>query len=168
MQFLAKEFGFNPAERRVGCAGHITNLVAKAVMLGGTSNDSLEAFEVDLKEDAQEERAELLQWRKAGPVGKLHNIVTFINRSPQRIQAFIALEHEGGHEQAYQLIRDNDTRWNSLFAMIRRALELREVVDTYIIKQIGQWHEHESRQKNQPRNKPLNSSSRLRPTVIDD
>jgi len=62
----------------------------------------------------------------------------WICRSPQRIEKFEALQRkaidEGSQfsEQIYRLVHDNDTRWNSLFAMIERALKLRESIDEYI------------------------------------
>jgi hypothetical protein len=31
---IAKEFGFNPVERRLRCAGHIINLIARALLFG--------------------------------------------------------------------------------------------------------------------------------------
>jgi hypothetical protein len=58
-------------------------------------------------------------WRQQGPLGKLHNIVVYIQRSTQRIQAFKELS--GGR----RLVRDNSTRWNSWFMMIRTAIEPR-------------------------------------------
>jgi hypothetical protein len=37
---------------------------------------------------AKEELKELELWRKKGPIGKLHNILTFIRHSDQRNQLF--------------------------------------------------------------------------------
>jgi len=42
-------------------------------------------------------------------------------------------------------VHDNDTRWNSLFAMIERALKLRESIDEYIFKEAAKWTEYEMR-----------------------
>ena len=66
-------------------------------------------------------------WRQKGPLGKLHNIVVFIQRSPQRKELFLQLSH-GRH-----LVRDQQTRWNSWFAMIDRALQpdLKIAIDLY-------------------------------------
>jgi hypothetical protein len=57
--------------------------------------------------------------RQQSPLGKLHNIVVYIQRSTQRIQAFKELS--GGR----RLVRDNSTRWNSWFMMVRTAIEQR-------------------------------------------
>ena len=65
------------------------------------------------KDDASEyikpSDADILKWRKTGPLGKLHNIVVFIRCSPQRIQRFKEISEKKG------LLRDNDTRWNSKY-----------------------------------------------------
>ncbi|KAF4546875.1 Hypothetical protein D9617_121g039650 [Elsinoe fawcettii] len=63
-------------------------------MLGGSGYNSLDAFETELEELAKEEHSQLVHWRRHGPVGKLHNIVTWISRSPQRMEAFSALQKE--------------------------------------------------------------------------
>jgi hypothetical protein len=57
-----------------------------------------------------DEEAELLWWRKHGPLGKLHNIIIWIGQSPQ---------HRGKYEQklkqlepectAISLVRGNET-----------------------------------------------------------
>jgi len=66
-------------------------------------------------------------WRQKGPLGKLHNIVVYIQRSPQRIAAFLKLS------SGKRLVRDNKTRWNSWYAMIDCAIQerLRLAVDLY-------------------------------------
>ncbi|KAF5512335.1 hypothetical protein CGCA056_v011823 [Colletotrichum aenigma] len=77
--------------RRIRCFGHILNLVSKAFSFGKDS----ESFE--RQSDAyvllQQDEADLKHWRKAGPIGKLHNIVNFIRASPQRTQRFKILSH---------------------------------------------------------------------------
>ena len=37
-------------------------------------------------------------------------------------------------QQALQLVADNDTRWNSVFLMIQRALQLKKSVDLYCLQ----------------------------------
>jgi hypothetical protein len=62
-------------------------------------------------------------WQLCGPIGKLHYIVVFILRTPQRREAF----KSGGQEaEASDLVpkRDDSTRWNSIVLMIRRACKL--------------------------------------------
>jgi hypothetical protein len=54
---------------------------------------------------------------KKGPLGKLHNLVVYIQRTPQRRSKFSALSHGLG------LVRDNSRRWNSWKSEIDRALK---------------------------------------------
>jgi hypothetical protein len=45
-------------------------------------------------------------------------------------------------EQIYRLIHDNDTRWNSLFAIIDQAVKLRGAIDDYIFREATKWIEY--------------------------
>ena len=65
------------------------------------------------------------QWRRKGPLGKLHNIVVYPQRSPQRLANFRELS--GGRN----LVRDNSTRWNSWYAMIRTATKLKTAINLF-------------------------------------
>ena len=81
IEALAEEFGFNAKHRRLRCAGHIINLVAKALLFG----NNVEAFEADI--DASKELInEFKLWKKHGPIGKVHNTVLYIGWSDQRSQ----------------------------------------------------------------------------------
>jgi hypothetical protein len=75
---------------------------------------------------------EMETWRRKGPLGKLHNIVVYIQRSPQRRSAFQKLS------QGRRLLRDNKTRWNSWFLMITSALheDVKPAIDLYCF-QVG-------------------------------
>ena len=87
---------------------------------------------------------ELKLWRKRGPLGKLHNIVIFICRTPQRRERFANIRSfdasEKGDFDHLQLVVDNATRWNSLYAMIERAIKLRDRIDRFCIDNIDQMH----------------------------
>jgi hypothetical protein len=76
---IAETFGFDKGERRLRCAGHIINLVARHILFG-FDPDLFEAEEL-LPKDI---RAHLKVWRKQGPVGKLHNLLIWMYGSPQR------------------------------------------------------------------------------------
>jgi hypothetical protein len=72
--------------RRLRCFGHIINLAAKAFLFGKDP----EAFEAEVDSYVQfrQDERELEAWRKLGPIGKLHNVVTYIRKTPQRREAF--------------------------------------------------------------------------------
>ncbi|KAJ0362689.1 hypothetical protein COL26b_013256 [Colletotrichum chrysophilum] len=88
------------------------------------------------------EEEDLKLWRKTGPVGKLRNIVKFIRASPQRSERFrkAAQEVDAGSDfelfsqgsQESYLLLNNETRWNSTYLMIHRALQKRAEIETYI------------------------------------
>jgi len=87
LNYLAQEHGFERDSRWVRCSGHIFNLVGQAALFGSDS----EAFAQEV-EDVTLEEFELRQWRRKGPIGKLHNLVYWINGSPQRCERFESLQ----------------------------------------------------------------------------
>jgi hypothetical protein len=130
--------------RRIRCYGHILNLVGRAFLYGEDS----EAFEQEsqLLEAADLYDDELRLWRRKGPIGKLHNIVKWVRSSPQRSDYFKASIKEVSddssegfllHEQSsfeLQLVTNNDTRWNSTYLMIERALMKHHDIRAFLSK----------------------------------
>jgi len=116
--------------RRMRCYGHVLNLVARAFLYG----EDFETFEAESQVYGLLSRQEedLRHWRKKGPIGKLHNVVKFIRSSPQRSELFKKVAHENDEAQGFRLaaestaelevVMNNDTRWNSTYLMISRAL----------------------------------------------
>lgn len=45
-QFLCEEFNFSPSERHARCAGHVLNLLAKAIVFGS----DIDAFKSELQD----------------------------------------------------------------------------------------------------------------------
>lgn len=108
LQFLGEEFNFIASERHVRCAGHVLNLVAKAILFGS----DVDAFESELQ-DLNIEEQKLGRWRKKGPTGRLHNIVRYITASPKRIEAFEDIQPRNSADECYdtvlKLVKDNLT-----------------------------------------------------------
>src|SRR5205823_305461 len=96
----------------------------------------VEAFERETLYAAQieDDLKQLRAWRKKGPVGKIHNIVIHIRRTPQRIAAFRSIQQVPGN--SVLVVADNDTRWNSVYNMLQMAIKLRTFVEIYIQHQI--------------------------------
>ena len=116
--------------RRLRCTGHVINLVVKAFLFG-TDADS---FEVDVTSahELSNEQRELALWRKKGPVGKLHNMVHHIRRTPQRRERFFRFQLHGDSEiEQLMVVADNATRWNSTYSMIERAMRLKDPIDLF-------------------------------------
>lgn len=127
--------------RRMRCYGHILNLVGRA-FLHGVDKEAFEQESDDLI-NAGRLKEDLALWRTRGPIGKLRNIVKYIRSSPQRCESFLAIsnEVEDGPDaftlfeespQELQLVLSNDTRWNSTYMMIKRALDKRSQVTTFM------------------------------------
>jgi hypothetical protein len=128
--------------RRLRCLGHVINLSAKA-FLYGTEFDAFEKNAEAFKEQSSLLK-ELQLWRKRGPVGKLHNVVTFICRSPQRREKFANIKSQSEdfatEFDGLKLVVDNATRWNSLYLMIERAIKLRDRIDRFCIDHAESMH----------------------------
>jgi hypothetical protein len=121
--------GFNPEEKRLRYMGHILNLIAEAYLFGQDAT----TFSKEMKEAGPPERRKL--WRQRGELGKLHNLVAHVMASGKRTELFMSLQSKlniGIAEgKTWRLVLDGGIRWNASYSMIRRALELREALDTY-------------------------------------
>ena len=87
MDVIAREFGFDKTERRLRCAGHVINLIARSLLYGFDKN-LFEEEELELIGKAEDN---LAIWRRCGPVGKAHLLVKWTYASTQRIHRW----HEG-------------------------------------------------------------------------
>ncbi|KJZ69618.1 hypothetical protein HIM_10981 [Hirsutella minnesotensis 3608] len=130
--------------RRMRCYGHILNLVARAFLFG----QDADTFEVESEVYALRGLTEkdLRHWRTRGPIGKLHNIVKFTRSSPQRSEQFRTVANENEHDDyclheastAELEIMDNDTRWNSTYLMIERALRKQNDIRAFLFSLEGE------------------------------
>jgi hypothetical protein len=125
--------------RRIRCYGHILNLVARAFLYGDDDSNFERQSAINLLLGADE--ADISHWRQRGPIGKLHNIVRFIRSSPQRTAHFkrisITLQSDDNlltdePMDDLEVIQNNQTRWNSTYLMIQRALVKQHHINAYI------------------------------------
>ncbi|KAG9765707.1 hypothetical protein KCU73_g314, partial [Aureobasidium melanogenum] len=134
-------------EQRLRCLGHVLNLACQA-MLHGTNADDFEHIDIEnidleaidrtaskfinqLSSLSDEELLDM--WRRKGFYGKAHNFVVYVNRSPQRIQAFKAKQRELDESTTflYSLLADGGVRWNSAYAMFERHIKLKDAVTAF-------------------------------------
>ena len=108
-----------------------------------------EAFEGEVNTECEVEEASraLKAWRKRGTLGKLHNISTWILRTPPRRDKFIhkvkQLRSSSGSTSGPLLpMVGNVTRWSSDVDSIERAFILKEAIDDFVSSAI-----REERQK---------------------
>ncbi|KAF4332993.1 ribonuclease H [Fusarium beomiforme] len=125
--------------RRMRCYGHTLNLVARAFLFGKDA----ESFELESDINGMRGLVEqdLGHWRTKGPIGKLRNIVKFIRSSPQRSEQFKRVAREQDHEEyrlcvestaELEVVMNNETRWNSTYMMIERALRKQTDIRAFI------------------------------------
>lgn len=165
---LACELGFNKQHRRLRCCGHIINLVARSILFGTDAD----VFEEDCQAN-KELQDEMKLWRAKGPIGKLHNIVHWVQRSGQRIKKLHKLQSIEntalGLEDTttYDVITDNATRWNSSEAMMERGYQLRNPLDSLVQAEVTEWGQYvAARTANGTR--PMPKRSRKKPAIVDD
>ena len=117
---------YDAKHHRLRCHGHIINLSVNS-FLYVTDDENIED-NYDTPSNLKESLFEIEQWRKFGPIGKLHNIIVDIQSSPQRMQEFMILSKN------QRPARDNKTRWNSMAKMLKKALAspVHEAIKSYI------------------------------------
>ncbi|KAG7416674.1 hypothetical protein Forpi1262_v015182 [Fusarium oxysporum f. sp. raphani] len=110
--------------RRIRCFGHVLHLVATA-MLFVHDTQALEDLDLD----------DFDEWTKRGPVGKLHNLVVWINRSNKATVILRRLQDDDpdkNYPGTLDVVLDNCTRWLSQYYMIERAIKLRRYLEELV------------------------------------
>lgn len=85
IEFIAEDLEadgieYDAREHRLRCNGHIINLAVQAFLFGKHPDVQRHA-ENDGSTRSSSAQRELDTWRRLGPLGKLHNIVTYIMAS---------------------------------------------------------------------------------------
>ncbi|KID93531.1 transposase-like protein, partial [Metarhizium majus ARSEF 297] len=128
LETLARWFPMDVRRRRLRCIGHVISIIVRAAIFGS----NISTFEAELRGATDEFRFEV--WAKKGAIGKLHNLATYIRRTDQRRQALRQLQTKPSADDTIftlEIIVDGKTRWNSIYMMIKRALELRSAIELY-------------------------------------
>ena len=105
-------------EARLRCIAHIAGLVIKALLFGIKESK----INRDLEHSGADEAFEV--WKQLGPVGKLHNICTWMNRNDERRQVFRDCQSgKNGVDDlpVLNLIQDGGIRWHSTHDMMERG-----------------------------------------------
>lgn len=135
MAALSRQIPSINSQQRLRCAGHIINLVVKAILYG----DGITEFNKSIIGCSDSEAFKL--WRRFGAIGKVHNTVKYIMRSDQRRQHFITLQGKDGEETEEEdtlfqctrhlLVKDGGVRWNSTYYMLYRAIQLQTPIQRF-------------------------------------
>lgn len=129
---------FDPIKHRLRCFGHVINLVVKSFLWG----TNVEAFQQELGESEESESDQdlerMIEWRKRGPMGKLHNICVWICRTPQRRDAFEKKAKGAMHNltNATVPIVGCITRWGGDYDALKRAFLLRDPIEEFVASAI--------------------------------
>ena len=167
IDLLSSKLGFNMKERRLRCMGHVINLIVRAILFG----KDVSALQCEL-EQPKNALGELQIWRRLGPIGKLHNIVKYILASPQRRRRFEEVQKLDdikilveafidGRSMAktWLPVRDNETRWNSTYNMIVRAIELRQAIERFLDDELIAWEGRELVRAHRRKRGAINANS---------
>ena len=121
---LFNDFGIEycATDNRIRCMGHIINLSAQSFLFINQA-DALDESKSDSESPIT--LSDMEKYRKLGPLGKLHNFVVYIGRTPQRKQQWKLIS------RGKLISRDNGTRWNSWEKMLREAIPLQKCIDRY-------------------------------------
>ena len=108
---------FDSYENHIGCVNHILNLAVK---------NGLKAVGLRDEDDGIN-----IQFEAASIIDKIRQLAKYVRSSPQRRQQFLSIvDTEEGHRLI--LIKDVTTRWNSVYAMLARALRLQKAIKIFI------------------------------------
>ncbi|EGU87630.1 hypothetical protein FOXB_01850 [Fusarium oxysporum f. sp. conglutinans Fo5176] len=112
--------------RRMRCYGHTLNLVARAFLFGKDA----ESFELESDINGMRGLVEqdLDHWRTKGPIGKLRNIFKRVARE-QDYEGYRLCEESTAE---LEVVMNNETRWNSTYMMIERALRKQTDIRAFI------------------------------------
>jgi len=125
---------FDPIEARLRCFGHVLKVAVKAILWG----KDIEAYDLNHR-DAQRELGALNEWQRKGPLKKLHNVATYILKTPQHCDAFESVvKRVYPEETVHTVFVGNVTRWSSDYESILRGFRLRDAIEEYVRIVIGQ------------------------------
>jgi hypothetical protein len=137
---------------RLRCTGHVVNLVAEAIM------DSKHLSKIDKQFVRDGDAADSTLWTQGGPMMKLQRLGVYLARSPQRRERFLESQKHP------QVQRDDDAadadtplqwertkvlnlphaggvRWNSVYLMIQRGIQLKAFVNNFLDDEIS-YHDY--------------------------
>jgi hypothetical protein len=121
-----KSMRFKGEASKIDCLAHVDNLVVKAILksLGSSTHKDAVAF-LDRVSDNGWNKVTLPM--ASGDIAVLRIVVLWMNRSPQRIQEWLAQEGVTS-----MIPYDVDTRWNYTLVMLEAAILNRAALKAFI------------------------------------
>ena len=113
-------------EHRLRCFGHVISPIANAF----TANKPLKAVRV-LRAPKGTPKEKKPPWqRPSDAISKLHEVVFFAMRTPARAKEWMNYTTEVS-DDFLRPIKDNDTRWFSIYLMLVRAVSLKNTITIF-------------------------------------
>jgi hypothetical protein len=109
-------------EHRLRCFGHVVSLIADAFI----ANKPLKSARVKRLPGVVKEDKPLWK-RPIDAIFKLHEVIFFAMRTPARAKEWIDCTTEVSDDFLHP-IKDNDTRWFSIYLMLVRAITLKNTI----------------------------------------
>ncbi|KAF8149540.1 hypothetical protein B0H34DRAFT_667783 [Crassisporium funariophilum] len=122
---------FDADGNRVRCFPHIINISAQTIAQELKDAPHMVTATLSMADDGREERELYQAALEANPIGKARAIVAAMRASGQRREDLREVIDQGNKDGCWaeviplvQLLRDVETRWSSLLAMIKCVIEL--------------------------------------------
>ena len=100
-----------------------------AQLVDDTFGNNLTAVEQTLRSDSNTVRR--AAWRKKGTLGRCHNLIYHIKRSPRRRRCFESKQRELSDSRIYGVVANGGIRWKADLDMMERALQLKDALQLY-------------------------------------
>jgi len=117
-------------DHRLRCLGHVINLIANAFI----ANKTLKVRAPPRPKGAPKPLKPKVE-RPIDCITKIHEIVKYISAPGQRQDEFLAGSAEL-HIELLRPVRDQDTRWFSIYLMLVRAVLLKDSIDLFVSRHI--------------------------------
>ncbi|KAF5318361.1 hypothetical protein D9611_014218 [Ephemerocybe angulata] len=123
------------SERHIRCLAHIINLATQAVIATHSKTPHLntESSPTDV-DTALDDLADISTAYDRDETGLIRIITVKARSSAKRTELLKQLQEKEGVKVPLNLILDMKVRWSSTFAMLKRALDLREYLTDFIFK----------------------------------
>ena len=108
---------------KLRCFSHVVSLIANAF----TSNKPLKAARIARALRGTPKADKPIQKRPLDAITKLHEIIVFAIRTPARAQEWESCTKQASNDFLHP-IKDNDTRWFSIYIMLVRAITLKDTI----------------------------------------
>ena len=136
-------------DRRLQCLAYLLDSLAQSILFGCVAKD----LEGELVAAGNNEKEKTGIWRKRAPYGKLHNIINYIKRYPEREERFMNIQRRScagkpslQRSETLKLLQDKGMTWESMKDSIGRALHLRSALHEFVDKEM----EDEDQDTSQP------------------